>query len=126
MSTDTGYPELLNLIEASGLEACNRTELYQLCQKVGIKSLPRHSREELILLMLDALPVNADEKHNIDSWRNGLAGFVLDHWKVLQNQITCPLKSQDPLSCFGCLDAQVITCLASNENNLVQIRKHRK
>lgn len=123
MSSDA---DVLALIEASGLAACNRTELYQLCQQAGLKPLPRHTKDELLRLMVGELQIDPSELHELDSWRHGLAGFVLDHWRVLQNQITCPLKSQDPLSCFGCLDAQVVTCLTSNENNLVQIRKHRK
>jgi hypothetical protein len=106
------------------LEACNHTELYQLCQRVELKPSPGQTREELIAMLTGELDYN--EPHPIDPWRHGLAGFVLDHWKTLQNQITCPLQSKDPRSCFGCLDTQVIACVSSNPDNEVQIIKHRK
>ena len=106
------------------VEACNRTELYQLCQRVGVNPHPGQSREELIALFMGEHE-NEPHQNQIDSWRHGLAGFVLDHWKVLQNQVTCPLQSKDPMSCFGCLDAQVIACITSNPDNEPKIGKYR-
>jgi hypothetical protein len=118
--------DVLEIIKSTGLYGCNRTELFQMCQEAGLKPLPKHGINELMLMLVGEHQHNPDDFNDIDSWRHGLAGFVLDHWKVLQNQLKCPLKSQDPLSCFGCLDAQVICCITTNSNNLVQIRRYRK
>lgn len=108
------------------LHACNHTELYQLCRNAGIQAHPAMPREELMGLLVSELPNFMAPNHPIDSWRHGLAGFVLDHWKTLQNQVTCPLKSADPKACFGCLDTQVVTCLIKNPSNEPLIRRHRK
>lgn len=102
----------------------NHTELYQLCLHAGVQATASMSREELIARLLGT--EDSDVQNIIDSWRHGLAGFVLDHWTVLQNQIRCPLRSKDPRSCFGCLDAQVIACLNDNEKHLHHIQLHRK
>lgn len=102
----------------------NKTELYQLCLKAEIQASASMSREELIARLLGAL--DSDAQNVMDSWRHGLAGFVLEHWTVLQNQIRCPLRSKDPRACFGCLDSQVIACLNDNEKHLHQIQLHRK
>lgn len=115
---------ILDIIESAGLRACNRTELYQMCQQAGLNPVPANTREELMALII--IGTQPEMVNDLDSWRHGLAGYVLDHWRVLQNQIKCPLKSQDPLSCFGCLDTKVTCCLASNESNLISIRKYRK
>ncbi len=106
-------------------DKCNHTELYQLCRMRNLPALPSMSREQLAELMFsetqpEVLP------HSIDSWRHGLAGFVLSHWHVLQNQISCPLKSKDPMSCFGCLDTQVVSCVVGNPKNEHLIQLHRK
>lgn len=111
---------------ASPFDDCNHTELYQICQKSGLRPPPSYSRDELIGLLFNentdpVFPVN-----EIDQWRNALAGFVLAHWSRLQNQVTCPLKSKDPRSCYGCLDTQVIACVTTNANNEDKIREYKK
>jgi hypothetical protein len=83
-------------------------------------------RDVLMALLVSDLPNPIDYGNAIDSWRHGLAGFVLDHWKRLQNQVTCPLKSADPMACFGCLDIQVITCIVKNPSNEQLIRRYKK
>jgi len=106
------------------LERCNHTELYQLCRKLNLPALPSMTREQLAHLMVgeesEAVP------NVFDSWRHGLAGFVLQHWTVLQNQVSCPLRSQDPQACFGCLDTQVVSCVVGNPKNEHLILRHRK
>jgi hypothetical protein len=62
----------------------------------------------------------------LDAWRNGLAGFVLDYWKSLQTQVRCPLMSQDPNSCFGCLDMQVVKCIVTNAVNEHLIERYKR
>lgn len=104
---------------------CNHTELYQLCRARDLPVLPSMPREQLAGLLLGELTPEA-QPHTIDSWRHGLAGFVLSHWHVLQNQVTCPLKSKDPLSCFGCLDTQVVSCVVGNPKTEHLIQLHRK
>lgn len=115
------------------LEACNHTELYQLCQRAGLAPLPQYTREELIARLTAEIDVEETGENVIDSWRHGLYGFAKDHWKMLQNQLTCPLKSKDAKAtepvkdaCFGCLDMQVIACVVSNPDNEMKISRYRK
>ena len=103
---------------------CNRSELHQLCIKAGLVVSPKLSREDLAKTLVGVLEEGTENP--LDPWRHGLATFVLKHWTVLQNQITCPLKSKDPLSCFGCLDAQVITCLNDNDKYISDIQLLKK
>lgn len=105
-------------------DKCNHTELYQLCRRLGMPAVPSMSREQLGELILGEVPQTV-QPHSFDSWRHGLAGFVLDHWQTLQNQVSCPLKSQDPMSCFGCLDTQVVSCVVGNPKNehLIHLRR---
>jgi len=101
--------------------ACNRTELFQLCVGAGLSPDPSEPREALIGILCGD---PATTREPIDQWRRGLAGFVLDHWDKLEPQITCPLKSKDPQSCWGCPDMQVITCVTQNKQNEQLIRLH--
>ena len=109
-----------------GLHACNHTELYQLCVRTGVTAHPAMPREMLMALLVAPGPGAIEHGNPLDSWRHGLAGFVLDHWKTLQNQVTCPMRSGHPRECFGCLDTQVVTCLIKNPTNEPHISKHRK
>lgn len=104
---------------------CNHTELYQSCRRLNLPAVPSMSREQLIALLIEEAPLE-QPPHVFDSWRHGLAKFVLDHWAVLQNQVSCPLKSQDPLACFGCLDTRVVSCVVGNPKNEHLIQLHRK
>lgn len=108
------------------LHAYNHTELYQLGRRAGLLVTPSMSREELIAEFTRDTPMPLGITNPMDSWRNGLAGFVMDYWSKLQNQVTCPLKSKDPKSCFGCLDMQVITCITNNPSNEEVIRRYNK
>ena len=79
-------------------------------------------------------PPELDEwTHPIDSWRHGIIGFLQDHWATLEPQIKCPAKNlqhptnPNPRPCFGCLDMQVIACVARNDSKVEQlIQLHRK
>jgi hypothetical protein len=77
-------------------------------------------------------PALDESTHPIDAWRHGIIGFLLDHWAQLQPQIKCPAKdlrsttNHNPRPCFGCLDAQVITCVAQNNRQIEHlIQLHR-
>lgn len=106
--------------------SANHTELYQLCQKIGINVTPDMTIEQMAVLLVNEEPDPTDVRHPIHSWRHGLAGFVLDHWKRLQSQIVCPLRSKDPMACFGCPDTQVVTCLIMNPSNEKHIDRYRR
>ena len=115
------------------LEPANHTELYQTCRRLELPALPSMTREQLMTLILGGTldesiqPAEVGTSQNIfDSWRHGLAGFVLAHWSILQNQVDCPLKTQDPKSCFKCLDTQVVDCVTANPANERLIQLHRK
>lgn len=107
-------------------EVCNHTELYQLCRAAGIPVLPSYDRHQLIELLIgEEDPEEITEAdHPIDAWRHAIMEFVEDHWAMLEPQITCPAKSKDPRSCFGCVDGQVITCLVKNPGNEHLIKIH--
>lgn len=107
------------------LQACNHTELYQLCRNKGLAASPNYSRERLIEIFI--FSVDQDPTPNIfDSWRQGLTGFVFEYWKRLEPQLDCPIRSKDPKSCWGCLDAQVVACLKENSKYKNTINLHRK
>jgi hypothetical protein len=109
-------------------DSCNDTELYQLCRTQGIPVLPSTTREELIGFLwgsIAPLPIT-EEMHPIDSWRHGLMGYILDHWKKLEAQLECPARSGDPRQCFGCLDTQVVTCLVENRGSERSLKMYRK
>ncbi len=112
------------MYSVDSLLRCNATELYQLCRKAKLAVLPSASKEEMAALLIGELePI--EEYHNIDSWRIALMQFVLDYWRKLETQITCPAKSRDPRACFQCTDAQVITCVVDAEahEDLIQLRR---
>jgi hypothetical protein len=62
--------------------------------------------------------------HPVHALRHGIMSFLLEHWRQLETQITCPAKSKDPRSCFGCIDTQVVTCLVQNPENEHRIEMH--
>jgi hypothetical protein len=92
---------------------CNHTELYQIARNGGHVVLPDTSREALIRIIIgDVQPT--DVKHDIDETRIAIMKFIIDHRKKLETQLTCPARSFKEDACFGCVDAQVISCLTSN------------
>ena len=107
------------------LEACNNTELYQLCKSWGVEAHPGAPRDTL-LPYVSGEEEGPQSEHPIDAWRSALMKFVLDHWAVLEPQLTCPAKSKDPRSCFGCVGTQVVTCLVQNKAYEHLIQVHRK
>lgn len=110
---------------SSIFDSLNDTELYQTARAAGLVVLPSEPRENLILYLLGEMEPPLIE-HEIDMWRNGIMGFLIDHWKQVETQLTCPAKSKDPRACFSCVDTQVVSCLVNNESDLHQIRIHRK
>lgn len=123
MSSSQDSPELDPL---ELFKRCNDTELYQLARRAGHAVLPNMDRNTLIHILADAVPAPTDPTHVIDEWRHALMGFIIDHRQKLESQLTCPAKSMDPLACFNCVDAQVISCLVENKRHLRLIQKHKK
>jgi hypothetical protein len=114
-------------------DRCNHTELYQLCNRVGIPVRPNEARETMIALLEgEQEPVPLDEAdHPIHTWRHGLINFARDYWKQIESQVDCPVRkifdkdNPDPRPCFGCTDTQVIACVIGNSTNesLVEARR---
>lgn len=103
----------------------NDTEIYQMARSAGLPVLPSMPKQHVIQLLLgevEAEPV----VHELDRWRHGIMGFVIEHWRALETQLDCPAKSKDPKACFQCVDAQVVTCLVTNENDIALIRLRKK
>jgi hypothetical protein len=106
-------------------EGFNHTELYQMARKAGLPVVPSMPNQQLVALLLgEEEPQQV--VHELDRWRHGIMGFVIEHWRALETQLTCPAKSKDPRACFQCVDAQVVTCLVQNEPDLHLIRLHKK
>ena len=110
------------------LERCNHTELYQLCREQNIKAAPSSSSPQLIEYLLGEAEPSEDDYNEVDSWRHGIMGFLLDHWDIVRSQLACPAESGDPRACFGCTDAMVLSCLATNEQSeqLIQLKRRRE
>lgn len=107
-------------------ERCNHTELYQIARAAGHVVMPNLSREALIrIIILDRAPPPIDE-HALDEWRRAIMLFLIDHRRVLETQISCPAKSFKEDACFGCVDVQVVSCLADNAKAIHLIQLHRK
>jgi hypothetical protein len=107
-------------------EHVNHTELFQICQKLGISVSAATPRETLIGYLSGDIELPENARNVIDEWRHGLMGFLLDHWQVVRSQLECPAKSGDPLACFQCVDPQVITCIVDNPQNEKLIELKRK
>lgn len=106
--------------------AFNKTELLQVCHEVGLRVHPATSHEDLVAYLLGRSDYSEARLNDIDAWRHGIMGFLLDHWDVVSTQLRCPAGSGDPRSCFQCVDTQVMHCLAAQSQHIVQIRKHKK
>lgn len=108
-------------------QACNRTELVQLCVQRGLTPPPYAPKDQLIACLLGDEEPPEDWENPVDSWRHALMGFLLDHWEVVRSQLDCPAKSGDPLACFQCADTQVISCIVSNPGNehLISLKRKR-
>jgi hypothetical protein len=103
----------------------NHSELYQMARKAGLSVTPACFKEDLIRYLngeVEPPPV----VHEIDQWRHGIMGFLLEHWRAMETQLTCPARTKDPRACFNCLDTQVVACLTQNEKDIHLIRRHKK
>lgn len=106
---------------------CNHTELYQIAREYGHVVLPNLSREALIDVIIREDVQPHDVHHSIDETRLAIMKFIIDHRKKLETQLTCPARSFKEDACFGCVDAQVISCLTSNgADNQRLILLHKK
>lgn len=105
--------------------AFNRTELYQLCRRVGFNIPPTTSVEKMIVYLQgeEEAPM---EPNIFNSWRDAIMLFLLEHWKAVESQLTCPAKSGDPRSCYQCIDQQVISCIVQQspyDQKLIELRR---
>lgn len=116
-STSPSYSELF--------EQCNISELYQMARAAGLTVSPSTRKPDLIKYLTgEAEPPVVP--HEVDRWRRGIMGFLIEHWRAVETQLTCPARSKDPNACFNCLDQQVVACLVQNENDVHLIRVHKK
>lgn len=117
----------------SEFDRYNHTELLQTCQRAGLTVSPSDTREKLIdyLECRDEPPPLDESEHTFHAWRHGLINFLLNYWKHLETQITCPARAlKDPINpnprpCFGCIDTKVVDCLIENKPHLNLIAKHK-
>lgn len=113
----------------------NRTELYQLCRRAGLKVNPAWDRPQLVAAIQDSVPNDCAVEHPIDELREALIELISQYWRTLQPQLKCPAKylkhfdpeKRDPRPCFGCSDVQVMTCVSTqdpaNLQRIYQIRR---
>lgn len=125
----------------SSLQACNETELMQICRDAKLPVSHSTNREDMIAMLEGVLEAFKGRTINVvcgekgvvevpidaplNSWRLGIMGFLLERWASLRNQLTCPAKSGDPLACFQCLDQRVVACLVENKQyeHLIELRR---
>lgn len=106
-------------------QQCNDSELYQMARAAGFVVSPAARKADLIKYLLGEAEPPAIS-HEVDRWRRGIMGFVLEHWRALETQLTCPARTKEPTACFNCLDQQVVTCLVQNANDVHLIQVHKK
>jgi hypothetical protein len=111
MSSTTVSPEYAE--DYALFDRCNHSELYQIARGNGHAVLPGVSRETLIRVIIGEVEPPA-VLHDVDETRLAIMRFIIDHRKKLETQITCPARSFKPDACFGCVDAQVLSCLTNN------------
>lgn len=119
--------------QPSVFDSYNHTELHQACTQAGLFVRPDISREQMIAYLecWEEPPPMLEEDNIFHSWRHGLIGFLLQHWREIETQITCPARAlKDPIKpnhrpCFGCLDVKVIDCLVENTQHVPLIESHR-
>lgn len=87
---------------------CNRTELQNMCRRAGTPFDPAWTKDTLAKALLGM--VQASRENPIDSMRDGIMRYLIDHRRSLSAQITCPARSFDPKACYGCPDARPIHC----------------
>lgn len=95
------------------LDDVNLSELVLLAQDEdpgAHRGLGRELLYKIILVEHDeALPTQ-----KVDKVRLAVMGYVLDHWKQVKPQLSCPAKTQDPKACFRCSDVQAVECALDN------------
>ena len=127
-------------------ERANDTELHMSCRSAGYDISPDTPRQDMIRMLKGEIEPGEGPVNPVDSWREALMEFLLDHWAQLRAQLQCPAKeletwteksgfgtlvSRKPglpatrIACRSCLDSQVITCVVKNQTNenLIQIRR---
>ncbi len=104
---------------------CNHTELFQMARAAGFEVSPATRKEDLIGYLLGTAEPPA-VPNEVDRWRHGIMGFLIQYWRAVETQLTCPARSKDPRACFTCLDQQVVTCLVQNEKDIHLIQVHKK
>lgn len=117
----------------SVFDSYNRTQLLQTCAGADLVVKPDATREEMIAYLdgEDEPPLIADEDNVFHIWRHGLIAFLVEHWRELETQITCPARHlKDPVNpnlrpCFGCLDTKLLDCLVSNPEAIRLIESHK-
>lgn len=117
----------------SVFDTYNQTELVQTCLGAGIVVLPSAKREDLIAYLegWTEAPALQEVDNVFHTWRHGLIGFLNEHWREIETQITCPARflrakvNQNTRPCFGCLDTKVVDCLIENHQHVPLIDAHR-
>lgn len=92
--------------------------------KSGLKP-PSYSSKPYLVAYFLGFEVVPGERREVDTWREGLKGFVQERWAVLQPQLTCPIRA-DIDACKTCLDAQVVACVVEQRDYEQLIQLHRK
>jgi hypothetical protein len=116
---ETNYFELFSRV--------NHSELYQIARRAGHVVFPSLSRDSLIRIIIGEEEPPPLLIHDIDDTRLAIMRFLIDHRQKLETQITCPASSFKEDACFGCVDAQVVSCFTSNgANNQRLIQLHKK
>ncbi len=102
-----------------------------MCVRARLSVRPNTARSDLIAYLEGDLETPDVNENVFDSWRAAIIEFLLEHWKKIETQITCPAKmlkdpkNPNPKPCFGCVDAQVVICIIQNHDAEQLINAHR-
>lgn len=99
----------------------NKTELYQLCVRAGLRVSIGSSREQLIDALVHQDPVAGNVGVHlpiVESTREFIYYTLREHWTELQPQLKCPARNfvhpdpsvQNKQPCSGCIALQVLSC----------------
>ena len=123
----------------------NKTELLQACRDAEISASPGLPKETLIQLLLGKVEEEEVPGNPIDSWREAMMDFLLDHWTTMRVQTCGPARDLEcwavadgiivrrkpglppgKIACRTCTDAQVMCCIVQHPKSEPLIECRRK
>lgn len=93
----------------------NQSELAYLASSLN-ENAHRDIPKDILIDILEGVDHQLPPRR-VDDYRNALFAYVDAHWLQCLPLLSCPIKSRQPRSCFGCPDIQVAECVLKNHKN---------